>query len=82
MEEEVLVKIQEKPKEVSDKIVVVLVVIAILISVIGTYLVYNKADNISNVKTTGNIIVNNPVSTVGVVGVEIIPKQNQESENK
>ncbi len=38
-------------KEVSDRVVVILIVIAVVVSIIGTYLVYTKA---SNVRTQGD----------------------------
>ncbi len=84
MEEEVtLQNTVNQPKQVSNKVVVILVVVAVLVSVLGTYFVYSKANQITTTsQTTGNII-NNPItSTIGIVGVEIVPKQNQESENK
>ena len=38
-------------KEVSDRVVVILIIIAVVVSIIGTYLVYTKA---SNVRTQGD----------------------------
>ena len=65
-------------KEVSDQIVIFLVILAVLVSFLGTYLVYIRFNNIP---VGGIIIVNNDIqkaSDQGKVGVYVIPPENTE----
>ena len=57
--------IMKEAKEVSDKIIVVLVVLAVLDSIIGTVLVFNV-----NV-TTGSIVSTEPMQSTQVAKVEL-----------
>jgi len=66
-------------KEVSDKVVIFLVVIAVLVSFLGTYLVYISTDNVPVGRT---VIINNNIERSqdsGKVGVNVIPENPQES---
>jgi len=62
---------KKKGKEVSDRVVIILLIIAVVVSVFGTYLVYDKSNEISS---EGMIVQNiqreqPPVGTVGLVVV-------------
>lgn len=66
-------------KEVSDKVVIFLVVIAVLVSFLGTYLVYI---NIGNVPVGRTVVINTQTENdfdYGKVGVYVIPKATQET---
>lgn len=66
-------------KEVSDKVVIFLVVIAVLVSFLGTYLVYINADNVPVGRT---VVINTQVENdfdYGKVGVYVVPKTPKES---
>ena len=66
-------------KEVSDKVVIFLVVIAVLVSFLGTYLVYINTDDVPVGRT---VIINNNIERSqdsGKVGVNVIPENPQES---
>ncbi len=58
-------------KEVSDKLVIFLVVVAVLVSFLGTYLVYINADNAPVERTI--VITQKPDKTIdyGVVGAYV-----------
>lgn len=58
-------------KEVSDRLVIFLVIVAVLVSFIGTYLVYINADNVPVERTI--VITRQLDKTVdyGVVGVHV-----------
>ena len=69
-------------KEVSDKVVIFLVVIAVLVSFLGTYLVYINTDNVPVGRT---VIINNNIERShdsGKVGVNVIPKENSQEINE
>ena len=51
-------------KEVSDKVVVILVVIAVLVSIVGTILVFN-------VGTTGSVVSDEPLRNTETTKVEL-----------
>ena len=60
-------------KEVSDQIVIFLVILAVLVSFMGTYLVYINTNNVPVGRT---VIVNNQFQKTadnGKVGVYVIP---------
>lgn len=66
-------------KEVSDKVVIFLVVVAVLVSFLGTYLVYINTDNVPVGRT---IVINTQTENdldYGKVGVYVIPKATQEN---
>ena len=66
-------------KEASDKMVIFLVVVAVLVSFLGTYLVYISTDNVPVGRT---VIINNNIERSqdsGKVGVNVIPENPQES---
>jgi len=65
-------------KEVSDKVVVILIVIAVVVSIIGTYLVYTKA---SNVRTQGDSAFSpQPGDTDGQVTVYVVNEKKESEE--
>ena len=66
-------------KEASDKMVIFLVVVAVLVSFLGTYLVYINTDDVPVGRT---VIINNNIERSqdsGKVGVNVIPENPQES---
>ena len=66
-------------KEASDKVVIFLVVVAVLVSFLGTYLVYISTDNVPVGRT---VIINNNIERSqdsGKVGVNVIPENPRES---
>ena len=62
-------------KEASDKLIIILIVIAIVISITSTYLVYNYSNNIK----PGNIVINSdePKTSTGTVGLVVAGNPNQ-----
>ena len=68
-------------KEVSDQIVIFLVILAVLVSFLGTYLVYINSNNLPVGRT---IIVNNNIqkaSDQGKVGVYVVPETDNTGGN-
>jgi len=65
-------------KEVSDKVVIILVVVAVVVSFMGTYLVYINSNNIPIGQT---IIINRQDKSVdsGKVGVEVVSPETSET---
>jgi len=66
-------------KEASDKMVIFLVVVAVLVSFLGTYLVYINTDDVPVGRT---VIINNNIERSqdsGKVGVNVIPENPRES---
>ena len=66
-------------KEASDKVVIFLVVVAVLVSFLGTYLVYINTDDVPVGRT---VIINNNIERSqdsGKVGVNVIPENPRES---
>ena len=59
-------------KEVSDKIIVIFIIVAVVISVLGTFFVYTQ----SNVNYVGPFSSTNHPSSVGYVGIKVLPAQN------
>lgn len=72
-------------KEVSNKIVITLVIIAIAVSLASTYIVTVYVGNMQPItveKTIQkNIMVSPPVSSTGYVAVEVLPKKQEEISN-
>ncbi len=68
----------ERGKEVSDKVLIILLIISIFISVIGTLAVYFHVNSINY--GDGNVINNfeYPKSDVGQVGVVIGSNQSEQ----
>ena len=60
-------------KEVSDKVIVIFIVVAVIVSVLGTFIVYTQTSN--NVNNSPNAAVKEP-SSVGYVGVVVTPSQS------
>ncbi len=62
-------------KEVSDRVVVVLIIIAVVAAVFGTWMVYSQATNIVQTSPSsgeGNVVYINP-SSAGEVSVFVNP---------
>ena len=69
-------------KEVSDKVVIILVVVAVVVSFMGTYLVYINSYNIPIGQT---IIINRQDKSVdsGKVGITVVnPETSETSETR
>lgn len=59
-------------KEVSDKVIVVLVIIAVLVSVIGTYAVTQMAYDVNHRESAGQSFSPEPSESVGYVTLTVI----------
>ncbi|MBU1245572.1 MAG: hypothetical protein ABIJ20_02610 [Nanoarchaeota archaeon] len=59
-------------KEVSDKVIVVLVIIAVLVSVIGTYAVTQMAYDVNNFKTNQQEFSPEPSKAAGQVSLLVV----------
>ena len=66
-------------KEVSNKVVIIFVIIALLVSLVSTYLVTIYADNINSKSPVQNpvktIVVQNQPPAVGYIALDIQPKK-------
>ena len=70
-------------KEVSNNIIVILVLIAVVISVVGSYMVFMNASNL-NSPASGNVVIttNQPEETTGQVVLVINPKNSESGGGK
>ena len=65
-------------KEISDRTLIILVVVLVLVSVIGTLTIYFHINGVN--LTTGSVITNRntaPKSSVGQVGVVVVRGNNE-----
>ncbi len=61
-------------KEVSDKVIVFFIIIAVVVSVLGTFFVYTH----SNIQYSGNSYKQNNPTSVGYVGIIVLPADNND----
>lgn len=59
-------------KEVPDRVIVILVIIAVLVSVIGTYAVTQMAFDVNNRDVTGQSFSPGPSKSVGYVTLTVV----------
>jgi len=59
-------------KEVSDKVIVILVIIAVLVSVIGTYAVTQMAYDVNNRDNSQQSFSSEPSESVGYVTLTVV----------
>jgi len=65
-------------KEVSDKVVIILVIVAVIVSIAGTYLVYTQSTNIA--RTRQELLIRSDIKKgggVGQVGLVVNPQPGQ-----
>ena len=64
-------------KEVSDRVIISLFILIVIISFFGTYLVYTKTSHVSSESVTAYTVrdIQREVSNVGSVGVYILPSE-------
>ena len=69
----------KKMQEVSDRVIVLLVIVAIIVSVIGTFVVTSTAFNLAEQRQNSPVIqkeIQVPDNTAGVVSVTVVSKDD------
>ena len=64
---------------VSKNILAILLILAILISIVGTYVSLTSVNNVRTAKSSGNAFVGVEIvrPQIGQVGVDVIPKEGE-----
>ncbi len=71
----------KRGKEVSDRVVIILVIVAVVVSIVGTYLVYTNATDIA--KSRQQLLIQENVgetNSEGQVGLVVNPQPREEGE--